>query len=96
MRQCENIFVFINLTKSIGSDLGGALTKSIGSDLGGALTKSIGSDLGGAVPPPPPPPPQTPPMPSNKNKDNVEVRFYSVVTCLTPILHNVFQSSSMH
>ncbi len=32
--------------------------------------------------------------PSNKNKDNVELRFYSVVTCLTqPILHNVFQSS---
>ncbi len=30
---------------------------------------------------------------SNKNKDNVELRFYSVVTCLTlPILHNVFQS----
>ncbi len=24
MRQCENIFVFIDLTKSIGSDLGGA------------------------------------------------------------------------
>ncbi len=23
MRQCENIFVFIDLTKSIGSDLGG-------------------------------------------------------------------------
>ncbi len=34
--------------------------------------------------------------PSNKNKDNVELRFYSVVTCLTlPNLHNVFQSS-MH
>ncbi len=36
--------------------------------------------------------------PSNKNKDNVEQRFhsvYSVVTCLTAILHNVFQSS-MH
>ncbi len=33
---------------------------------------------------------------SNQNKDNVELRFYSVVTCLTlPILHNVFQSS-MH
>ncbi len=35
--------------------------------------------------------------PSNKNKDNVELRFYSVcsiVTCLTlPILHDVFQSS---
>ncbi len=31
--------------------------------------------------------------PSNKNIDNVELRFYSVVTCLTlPILHNVFQS----
>ncbi len=29
----------------------------------------------------------------NKNIDNVELRFYSVVTCLTlPILHNVFQS----
>ncbi len=25
MRQCENIFVFIDLTKSIGSDLGGAV-----------------------------------------------------------------------
>ncbi len=25
MRQCENIFVFIDLTKSIGSDLGGQL-----------------------------------------------------------------------
>ncbi len=24
MRQCENIFVFIDLTKSIGSDLGGS------------------------------------------------------------------------
>ncbi len=34
--------------------------------------------------------------PSNKNKDNVELRFYSIVTCLTlSILHNVFQSS-MH
>ncbi len=26
IRQCENIFVFIDLTKSIGSDLGGAVT----------------------------------------------------------------------
>ncbi len=25
MKQCENIFVFIDLTKSIGSDLGGQM-----------------------------------------------------------------------
>ncbi len=32
--------------------------------------------------------------PFNKNKYNVELRFYSVVTCVTlPIQHNVFQSS---
>ncbi len=37
MRQCENIFVFIDLTKSIGSDLGGAVPTGLPGWLPGTL-----------------------------------------------------------